>query len=420
MRPNVKQFVQLLAETAVFPAPVVDIGSLRTEGQEDYADLRPYFTAGAYAGFDMRHGAGVDCVGTIHRLPLATASVGTVILLDTLEHVLEPLAAMEEVTRVLRPGGVVVMSSHMNFPIHAHPSDYWRFTPMMFDHLMRALASRYVLVQGNVENPHTVFGIGRKTSVETPTDDFHQAVRNARDAWNDESFGGCLFPADPLVMDVEQRVADGQLPMLSAGRTISQTFVAARDGLARIDILMARPAGPSMRHLLFTVRDDHGDDIAAMRLLALQVVDGEWLTVDLAPQPSSAGRTYELVVTCPDGDADLVVSMKSSKQAIDIGGPLQVDGEDVGGTLCFKTFFRPATGTALDPWSQSGEAHGVARDTDPQEEIWHRARMQAAIDSAAADNAAAELRALKSAESAARVEPASVWARIRGKGSPRK
>lgn len=424
MRPNVKQFVQLLAETGVFPAPVIDIGSLRTEGQEDYADLRPYFVPAAYTGFDMRKGTGVDCVGTIHRLPLATASVGTVILLDTLEHVLEPLAAMEEVARVLLPGGVVVMSSHMNFPIHAHPSDYWRFTPMMFDHLMRAFPSRYVLVQGNVENPHTVLGIGCKGADAATGAAFRGAVRGVRDAWPDATFGGCLFGGDPLLLDIEQRAPDRDLPALKQGRVISQTFVCRENGLARVDILMAQPAGESLRQLLFVVRDvDAGKDVAALHVAALQIVDSEWLSVEIAPQDASAGRVYEVIVTSPDGGAEDGVSMKASDAAVHVGGRLMVDGEIARGSMCIKTFFRPPAGAGLDPWSQPGGG-GVARDVDPEEAAWHQRRMNSALATAAADKAEAELRAQRATHHAAKTEPESaparVWARLRGKGNASK
>jgi hypothetical protein len=80
MRENIKQFVQLLSEQLDLPRPIVDIGSLQTEGQESYADLRPFFGEQAYTGFDMRAGPGVDALASAHQLPFAEASVGTVLL----------------------------------------------------------------------------------------------------------------------------------------------------------------------------------------------------------------------------------------------------------------------------------------------------------------------------------------------------
>ncbi|MFQ5937729.1 MAG: hypothetical protein ACE5LB_15100, partial [Acidiferrobacterales bacterium] len=44
------------------------------------------------------------------------------------EHVQSPFVAVQEAGRVLKPGGVALLASVMNFPIHSFPSDYWRFT----------------------------------------------------------------------------------------------------------------------------------------------------------------------------------------------------------------------------------------------------------------------------------------------------
>jgi hypothetical protein len=64
--------------------------------------------------------------------------------------------------RVLRPGGVLAISSLMFFPIHAHPWDYWRFTPEGFELLLQPFESRLVLAQGWDQMPEGVFGIGVK------------------------------------------------------------------------------------------------------------------------------------------------------------------------------------------------------------------------------------------------------------------
>ena len=68
--------------------------------------------------------------------------------------------------RVLQPGGVLAISSLMFFPIHAHPWDYWRFTPEGFDLLLRPFESRYVTAQGWELMPEGVFGIGVKGPAE--------------------------------------------------------------------------------------------------------------------------------------------------------------------------------------------------------------------------------------------------------------
>jgi len=73
---------------------------------------------------------------------------------------------MEEVTRVLAPHGVVVLSSHMDSPIHNHPSDYWRFTPACFALLLSDFRMAIVGTGGDPNFPTDVFGVGFKSSVD--------------------------------------------------------------------------------------------------------------------------------------------------------------------------------------------------------------------------------------------------------------
>src|SRR5690606_11290226 len=142
--------------------PLVEIGARAAEGQEGIADLRSIFGAGDHIGCDIQEGPGVDRIEDVHALSFEDASVGTIICLETLEHVADPLRAVAEMHRALRPGGVLAISSLMFFPIHAHPWDYWRFTPEGFDLLLQPFESRLVVAQGWDLMPEGVFGIGVK------------------------------------------------------------------------------------------------------------------------------------------------------------------------------------------------------------------------------------------------------------------
>ncbi|MBA3543823.1 MAG: methyltransferase domain-containing protein [Chthoniobacterales bacterium] len=144
------------------PEPIVEIGAFRVAGQEAISDLRPLFPGKRYIGCDMQSGPGVDRIENIHELSFQNGEVGTFLLSDTLEHVADPIRAMNEVHRCLRPGGVAVYTSVMNFPIHGYPNDYWRFTPEAF----RELAARFERVMiffcGPKDFPHTVCGVAGK------------------------------------------------------------------------------------------------------------------------------------------------------------------------------------------------------------------------------------------------------------------
>ena len=162
MRQSVKDYlVKILSRYPVIE-PIYEIGSYRVEGQEEFADLRSFFPGKAYTGCDMRSGLGVDRVEDVHCLKVKSNSVGAVLIFDTLEHVENVHQAMKEIHRILKPGGMVIMSSVMNFPIHDYPSDYWRFTPKAFELLLKRFATYEVESDGDSQFPEGIYGFGIK------------------------------------------------------------------------------------------------------------------------------------------------------------------------------------------------------------------------------------------------------------------
>lgn len=57
----------------------------------------------------------------------------------------------------------------MNYPIHNHPSDYWRFTPEAFKSLLRMFSFSIVESLGENDFPHSVVGVGFKNSISENT-----------------------------------------------------------------------------------------------------------------------------------------------------------------------------------------------------------------------------------------------------------
>jgi SAM-dependent methyltransferase len=62
------------------------------------------------------------------RLPVASATFDTVLSIQVLEHVFEPLAVVEELRRVTRPGGRIVVVVPQTANVHELPSHYQNFT----------------------------------------------------------------------------------------------------------------------------------------------------------------------------------------------------------------------------------------------------------------------------------------------------
>lgn len=165
MRRLVKEFVEICSKTLPISEPIFEFGALQVPGQEGFADLRPLFPGKEYTGADMREGVGVDVILNLHNINLPSESVGTVLILDTLEHVEFPRKAIENVYRILKPNGILIMSSVMNFPIHDYPYDYWRFTPEGFKSLVKSFTFSFVDSIGDPVFPHTIIALASKDSI---------------------------------------------------------------------------------------------------------------------------------------------------------------------------------------------------------------------------------------------------------------
>jgi SAM-dependent methyltransferase len=162
MRKPIWNYVKLAIDTLPIAEPVYEFGAYQVEEAPENCDLRPLLTGKAYVGCDMRAGPGVDKVLNLHQIDLPDGSVGTVFLMDTLEHVEYPHQAMAEVHRILKPDGMVIMSSVLDFFIHATPNDFWRFTPDGFRSLLKQFRHSHVGYYGRDIFPHTLVGTGFK------------------------------------------------------------------------------------------------------------------------------------------------------------------------------------------------------------------------------------------------------------------
>jgi SAM-dependent methyltransferase len=69
-------------------------------------------------------------------LPFADAEFDTVLFSDVLEHLPDPELAMAEISRILRPGGVLLLNTPFLYWIHEAPHDYYRHTRFSLERLV--------------------------------------------------------------------------------------------------------------------------------------------------------------------------------------------------------------------------------------------------------------------------------------------
>lgn len=164
MRDIILNFLELSIKIIPFQDPIYEFGSRQASGQEKLADLRHYFPGKKYIGADFQKGSGVNIILDLHSINLPSNSVPTILCFDTFEHVEYPRKAISEIYRILSPKGIFILSSVMNYGIHNHPHDYWRFTPEAFQSLLKPFLLSVVTSAGKPTFPHTVIGIAFKSS----------------------------------------------------------------------------------------------------------------------------------------------------------------------------------------------------------------------------------------------------------------
>ena len=85
-------------------------------------------TLGEIMTLDINKGGGVDVVGDAHKLPFPEKSFDLVTLFMVLEHLEDPTKAISEIARVLKPKGLLLLTTVQYWHTHPCPKDYYRFT----------------------------------------------------------------------------------------------------------------------------------------------------------------------------------------------------------------------------------------------------------------------------------------------------
>jgi len=116
---------------------VLDVGT-NQRLVEDLKKYESFFKDVDYKTFDQAPGA--DIVGDLCQMDIESDSVDGIICRAVLEHVKYPKKAIEEIHRVLKPGGKCLGYVPFLYPIHAEKGkygDYWRFTKQGLELILR-------------------------------------------------------------------------------------------------------------------------------------------------------------------------------------------------------------------------------------------------------------------------------------------
>lgn len=366
MREDIRAFVAAVSQVFPIAEPLVEIGSYQVPGQEGLADLRSLFPGKQYVGCDIVTGAGVDRIEDLHRLSFPDGSIGTLIAVETLEHVTDPFLAVREIERVLQPGGIAILTTPFNFPIH-HMPDYTRFTPEGMARLLGGFRTQAVFAQGDAQHPHSVCAIALKGGGEADAVAFEALAARFQNAWNLGTAHDALVRFEPVFGVVRWDRPERDLGGLGGGRRVEQRFRCPQNGLVRIDLKFTLLGARSAGQLRLEVLDDNEASVAIVETPARYVWHARWVAFQFPALAQSGGRQFTLRLTCSDLQATVAPLASTHETVPDC--KLIADGVPQAGSLCFEAFCqRPPTAPpqaadmgAMAPAAEPGAALSAAR-----------------------------------------------------------
>lgn len=116
---------------------LVDIGC----GAKPYSVVTKGLTS-SHVGLDhpgsIHRSPQVDLLATAYKTSLADGSADTILCTVVLEHLERPQDAVNEISRILKPGAHVVLSAPLYWHLHEEPRDFYRYTKYGLEHLCSA------------------------------------------------------------------------------------------------------------------------------------------------------------------------------------------------------------------------------------------------------------------------------------------
>lgn len=162
MRGAVVNYVKWAIERFPYEEPILDTCA---GWEPNY--YQPLFPGKQYIKQDMQD-FDPPCIDILCDItdmkPIADESIGLVLNLESLEHIPYPQKAIDEIHRVLKPNGLLILTTVMHFKIHHAPKDYWRFTPEGMELLLGSFKILDCTLEGDLKRPKGIWTTARKTS----------------------------------------------------------------------------------------------------------------------------------------------------------------------------------------------------------------------------------------------------------------
>lgn len=127
---------------------VLDIGC----GNKPYKNIFDSTNAvTSYTGCDISQNefGTVDIISEAGNIPLQDGSCDTIFSTQVIEHLPENAPMLAETKRLLTPGGKLILSGPLYWPVHGEPDDYFRFTRYGFKTIIEKAGLKLIEISEN-------------------------------------------------------------------------------------------------------------------------------------------------------------------------------------------------------------------------------------------------------------------------------
>ena len=97
-------------------------------GAGDYNRYGHLIKFSEHIKMDVKEGVNVDVVGSAENIPFPDSTFDGIISTQVFEHLKNPPRVASEIARVLRPGGIFLVTVPQAAELHEEPNDFWRYT----------------------------------------------------------------------------------------------------------------------------------------------------------------------------------------------------------------------------------------------------------------------------------------------------
>lgn len=131
----------------------VPAGALVLDAGAGEGRYRPEFAHTRYIGVDLAVGDvawnyhTLDAISDLVRLPFGANTFDAALCTQVLEHVNEPHLVLQEIQRVLKPGGRLFLTAPQSWHQHQKPHDYYRYTSFGLRHQFEQAGLRVDSIQ---------------------------------------------------------------------------------------------------------------------------------------------------------------------------------------------------------------------------------------------------------------------------------